>query len=231
MATALVDVAGADVDGVVLTITPPISISGRIRVEGASSSPTTLPVTVMLRPTSIGPMPPLRPAQANAEGMFTLDGVAPGEYEVIVNAPPIAVGQQGATYVKEMRFGANDLLTQPLVVTGPVSDTIDVVFSTNAGQITGTVRGDSQELIGNAQVVIIPDQRTRHDLVRVIPTNASGQFTVRSVAPGAYKVFVWQNVERNSWFDPAVLAAYEQYGTPVTVTASSSITLDLRVIR
>jgi hypothetical protein len=183
----------------------------------------------MLRPTSIGPVPPLRPAQANAEGVFTLDGVPAGEYDVIVNAP--TAGQQGTTYVKEIRFGSNDLLTQPFVVTGPVSDTIDVVFSTNAGQITGIVRSDSPQSVTNAQVVIIPDQRTRHDLFKVVPTNASGQFNFRSVALGSYKVFAWQNVERNSWFDPAVLAAYEQYGTPATVSASSNVTLDLRVIR
>jgi Carboxypeptidase regulatory-like domain len=100
MATALVDVGGADVDGIVLTITPPISISGRIRVEGASSQ-STLAASIMLRPASPGPVPaPLRPAQANAEGIFTLEGVPPGEYSVTVNAAS-GPGQQGTAYVKQ----------------------------------------------------------------------------------------------------------------------------------
>ena len=133
-------------------------------------------------------------------------------------------------YVKEIRFGSGDVLTNSMIVTGPTSDKLDVVFGKNGGKITGTVRADSQQLISNAQVVLIPDQRDRHDLYKFVLTDANGQFTFPAVAPGSYKVFAWENVEQFSWFDPPVLARYEAQGVAARVTESSNVTLELKLI-
>jgi carboxypeptidase family protein len=228
MATAPVDVNGADVDGVVLTFVPPTSISGRVRIEG-ETLPQNFRATVNLRQdvlSGFGPGP--RPAQANAEGTFNLDGVVPGEYRVA--ASPQFGSSQMNLYVKEIRFGSTDVLNNVMVVTGPTSDKIEVVFGKNAGQINGTVRADSQQFVSNAQVVLIPDTRDRHDLYRVAIANTNGQFTFPSVAPGSYKAFAWENVEQFSWFDPTVLARYESQGMAATVNDSSNVTLDLKVI-
>jgi hypothetical protein len=135
-------------------------------------------------------------------------------------------------YVKEIRFGATDVLTHPLTVTGSVSDTMEVVFGKDGSKVTGTVRADSQQLLPNVEVVLIPDQRDRHDLYNMTITSPTGQFTFPSVPPGSYKAFAWENVERFSWFDPTVLAGFEPQGlhTTVNANASSDVTLDVKVI-
>ena len=228
VATVPVDVAG-DVDGVVLTFVPPTAISGRIRIEG-EPLPQNSRASVNLRPAVssgvFGPSP--RPSQANADGTFHIDGVGPGEYRVTVN---LQFGSsQMNLYVKEIRFGSTDVLSNPMVVTGATSDALEVVFGKDGGQVSGTVRADSQQLISSAQVVLVPAQRDRHDLYKFAIIDASGQFKFLSVPPGSYKVFAWENVEQFSWFEPTVLARYEAQGKPVTVTESSNVTLDLKVI-
>ena len=228
IATAPVDVNGADVDGVVLTFVPPTSIAGRMRIEGDSLSQN-FRAGVNLRPAVLnGFGPPPRPSQPNAEGTFSIDGVVPGEYRVTANAQ--FGSSQMNLYVKEIRFGSTDVLNDLMVVTGPTSDRLEVVFGQNAGKMSGTVRADSQQFVSSAQVVLVPDKRDRRDLYKFTIANPNGQFTFPSVAPGSYKVFAWENVEQFSWFDPAFLTAYEGQGMPATVNESSNVTLDVKVI-
>jgi len=229
IATAAVDVAGADVDGVVLTFVPPTSIPGRVRIEG-ELLPQNFRATISLRPAVLGTAFGgfVRPAQTNADGAFSLDGVAPGEYRVTANAN--FGSSQIKLYVKEIRFGSADALTHPLTVTGSVSDTMEVVFGKDGSKVGGTVRADSQQLLPNVEVVLVPDQRDRHDLYYMTITNPTGQFAFPSVPPGSYKAFAWENLERFSWFDTTVLARFEPQGLHTTVNASADVTLDLKVI-
>jgi hypothetical protein len=112
-----------------------------------------------------------------------------------------------------------------LLQTGNASIEGVVVSSTTKG----TVRKDPQT--APAQVVLVPDQRDRYDLYRLATTDPAGSFTLRAVPPGSYKAFAWQQIERNSWFDPVVMRAYEQNGVPVRSGGSSDVTLDLNVIQ
>ena len=226
IANAFVDVRG-DVDGVALTFEPPLSLSGRITVDG-KALPAGSRASVSLRPAVFGPAagPPPRPPQWNPDGTFRIDGIPPGEYRV--EACCIG-GPQSDTYVKEIRLGSVDVLTHLLVVSGPIPETLEVVLGEGAGEINGTVQGDSQKTAANVSVVLIPDRRERRDLFKFTATDASGHFTFRTVPPGSYKVFAWAEIEQNSWFDADVLRSYEQYGAPAKVSESGTITLDVKL--
>ena len=88
---------------------------------------------------------------------------------------------------------------------------------------------DRQQPAQRAQVLFIPDRRDRRDLYKTALTNASGEFTIRTVPPGSYTVFA-ADAQDGSILDPAVLAKLEQRGQRVTVTTSSNITLSLRLL-
>jgi hypothetical protein len=121
-------------------------------------------------------------------------------------------------------------IPSPLLVRGPVLDPIEIVIGTDGGQIRGTVRSDSQQLLATARVVLIPEQRERHDLYKLTIPAPNGKFLFEAVRPGSYRLFAWDDIGQNSWFDPAVLVSYESQGIPITVDPSGEVRADLRII-
>ena len=216
------DVA-ADMEGVVLELGPGISIPGSLRVEGAPL-PTTPGPRVALRPTNVnGLASPLLPI--NADGTFTLTNVMPGEYRVSVLGMPVDY------FVKEARIEQTDALNDPWVITGPVRGSLNVVVSSAAGQVEGTVTDSRLQGVSALTTVLIPDQhRDRTDLLRTTVTDQSGKFTMRGIAPGAYKVFAWEALEPNAYFDPQILRQYEDQGKPIRVVEGGKVTAEVKMI-
>jgi hypothetical protein len=216
------DVA-ADMEGVVLELGPGISIPGSLRVEGAALPATPSP-RVTLRPTNPnGLSSPLLPL--NADGTFTLTNIMPGEYRATVLGMPVDY------YVKEARIEQTDVLNDPWVITGPVRGSLNVVVSSATGQIEGTVTDSRLQGVSALVTVLIPDQhRDRSDLFRTAVTDQSGKFTMRGVAPGAYKIFAWEALEPNAYFDPQILRQYEEQGKAIRMVEGGKITAEVKMI-
>ena len=214
---------GADIEGVLLELGPGISIPGTLRVEGAPL-PTTPSPRVVLRTASVnGIASPTLPL--NADGTFTLTNVMPGEYRATVLGMPVDY------FVKEARIEQTDVLNDLWVTTGPVRGTLNIVVSSGAGQIDGTVIDSRLQGVPALQTILIPDQnRDRIDLIKTAVTDQSGKFTLRGVAPGNYKIFAWEAIEPNAYFDPQILRQYEDQGKPVLVTEGGKILADVKMI-
>jgi hypothetical protein len=214
---------GADVEGVLLELGAGISIPGSLRVEGAPLPATPGP-RVSLRSTTVSSLaPPLLPI--NADGTFTLTNVMPGEYRATVLGMPVDY------FIKEARIEQTDVLNEPWVITGPVRGSLNIVVSNGAGQIEGTVTDSRLQGVPALTTVLIPDQhRDRTDLFKTAITDQSGKFTLRGVAPGAYKIFAWETLEPNAYFDPQILRQYEDQGKAVRVVEGGKITTEVKMI-
>jgi 5-hydroxyisourate hydrolase-like protein (transthyretin family) len=216
------DVTG-DLDGVVLTLNPGVSISGTLTVEGAPLPATPAPRISLRSPSPAALSSSLQPI--NPDGTFTLTNVFPGEYRVFVT--PLPPGY----YIKQARNDQEDILNQPWVVGGSVRGALDVVLSSNAGQIDGTVTNSKLQTISAIQVVLIPDQnRDRSELFRTVVTNQDGQFRMVSVPPGDYRLYAWETLEPNSYYDPEVLTHYEPHSKPIKVLEGAKLTTELKLI-
>jgi hypothetical protein len=80
-------------------------------------------------------------------------------------------------------------------------------------------------------MVLIPDAvRERVDLYRTATADQAGRFTVRSIAPGDYKLFAWQDLEPNGYFDADLLRPSEMSGKPVHVDESSKLSINAQVV-
>ena len=157
-----------------------------------------------------------------------MDGVVPGEYRVNVIGLQ-SVGQQSNVFLKEARFGSIDVLSQPLLISGPVSDQLEIVLGQNSGQISGTVLDERQQPLSTVQVVLVPDLRERRDLYKFAATDANGHFTLRPIPPGTYRLFASEDLEGNAIFDPDVMRRLEQNAKLVNVVESSNVTVELKV--
>ena len=218
-----VDVTG-DLEGLVLNMSAGLSVAGILRVEGAPLPSTPQAPRVTLRPTAPnGLSSPLQPT--NADGTFTLSNVFPGEYRVMVTPMPPDY------YIKEARNEQTDVLNQPWVIGNAIRGSLEVVLSSGAGQIDGTVVDARSQPVGSLQAILLPDQdRSRQELFKTAITDQNGKFTFRGVAPGNYKIFAWEGIEANSYFDPEVLRQYEPQGKAVRVAEGAKLTAEVKMI-
>jgi hypothetical protein len=222
-----VEMADRNIENFSIVVGPEFKLSGRFVMEdGSRSYPRVGQIT--RDPQVVGTVQAgfrFYSAPA-ADGSFTLDGAAPGDFRVNVQRLP------AGDYVKSIRLGNADVLNDGLHLTGPPQGLLEIVIGANAGSIEGSVSNDRQQALPNATVVLVPDPRFRQrsDLYKVVTTDSAGRFRITGVTPGDYKLLAWENVESGAWQDPAFIAAYENAGRPIHLYEGSSENVQLQVI-
>jgi hypothetical protein len=238
-----VSVGDSDVENLVVTVIPAGTIAGRIRVDGQQQSVTPdrlrlqlisrSPVSPALASTSLGRS--TFTATAASDFTFKFANISVGDYRLIVQGQgAVAAGARpgsNAVYIKEARFDGTDVLNGPLRISGTASGTLDILLGIGGGTVSGTLTDRRSQPVPVTQVVLIPDRyRDRTELYRVANTDENGHFNLIGVIPGEYKLFSWDGLEPNAWFDPDVMAQSETKGVPVRVTDSSSEMFDVKLI-
>jgi hypothetical protein len=228
-----VEVGNADLQNIAVVGLPGVSLSGRFIIEGRSRTGTDVNVTLLrvdqLRrdPENFGlPSggPSFNPPPA-ADGSFVLEGVGQGNFRVGIRAlPPDA-------YIKSMRMGNIDVLSDGLRINGVPENPLEIVIGANAAQIDGRVVNSRQEPLANRMVALIPDPPLRHriDLYKTTATDSSGRFQIRGVSPGDYKLFAWENVEAGAWQDQDFIRTHENRGRPVRLKEGDNENVQLGV--
>jgi hypothetical protein len=201
-------------------------ITGQIALRG------TLPAGKSLDQVRISLLPmdsllPLRfqnpSATSDNTGKFRLAAEREGSYRVRVSGLP-----QGF-YVKEARLNETDVLSDGSRFSA--SGTLSIVISEGAAQVDGHVINEQNKAVAGIEAVLIPDDhRNRAELFKRAVTDEQGQFSFTSVAPGNYRVFSWENIEPNSWFDESVVKKFEEKGKRVRAGESSHVTIEVRQI-
>ena len=109
---------------------------------------------------------------------------------------------------------------------------IQVVLSDKAGRVRGVARSENGAPFSNITVVLIPDQlRQRFDLYQSTTSEANGAYHFDHIAPGQYKLFAWEDIEKDAWRDPAFMRLYEATGKELSIGESSTMEMDTTVIR
>jgi hypothetical protein len=55
-------------------------------------------------------------------------------------------------------------------------------------------------------------------------------FSIRAIIPGDYKLFAWEALENNAYFDPELIKQVESQGKPIHVGESSRTDVEVRAI-
>ena len=230
-AQAALTVVNADVENVMLVITPPVSLPGRLIVEGQSLAavPSLDRVRVQLG-QSTDALAFIQNASASSstittDGILKIDGLLPGDYRVTVsNMPP-------GYFLKSARLDQSDGIEQLLHVTASPIGQLEVVLSPDGGQIEGTILNDKQQPMNGVQAVLIPEQRrTRFDLYSTSRSDLAGRFTMKGIPPGDYKLFAWEAIEPFVYYDSEFMRVSEGRGKLVHVSESSTQNVELRSI-
>jgi hypothetical protein len=164
-----------------------------------------------------------------ADGSFTLADVQSARYSLSFCCGSV---DSGNYYLKSARLGDEEVLESGLDLTHGVSGTLEVVLSSNGGQVEGVVLNANEQPEAAATVVLVPDEprRSQTRLYKDATTDQYGRFTITAIAPGGYKLFAWEDVEDGAYEDPDYLKAFEALGEPRTIRERSRESAQLKLI-
>ncbi len=226
---SVIEVGEKDLEGVSVSTSTGYPVSGKLSIENkAESDPDVakLRFEIAHEPNILG-FPQLNSnPKFSPNGEFTLATVAGGDYTVQITGLP-ANG-----YAKSVRLGTRDLLLETLHVDVQQLGRIEAVVGTDASTLTGHVVDERQDAAVNVKVVLVPDAplRRRWDLYKSTSTDPSGNFTIKTVPPGGYKVLAWEDIPDNIWTIPESLRVDESRGRSIHIGSAATERVELTVI-
>jgi len=135
-------------------------------------------------------------------------------------------------FIRSARSGGRDVLREGInLANGPV-DALEVIVASKGGTVEGIVNDSRKNPAFGAHIVLMPitDRRERSYLVKTVRADQYGRFAIRGITPGDYKLFSWDDLEPNIFFDPSFMEPYEAQGKVVHVEEDGYVTLDLIAI-
>jgi hypothetical protein len=215
-------VSDADVNGVTLAEKPAIDVSGTVTVEGPQ--PDKLEMRINLLSTQGRGQH--RNSGEDAEGAFVIKGVAQQVYQLqISRVPP-------GKYVKSIRLGDQENNSGEIDLSEHTSASLSIMLGADGGEVDGTVQNASGQPAPAMQVTLAPAEEfeARLDLLKRAFTDASGNFQIKDVAPGEYKVFAWESDPEGSTQSAEFRKPFESKGVALTVGPKEKASVQLNVI-
>jgi protocatechuate 3,4-dioxygenase beta subunit len=223
------DIVDRDLIGVTLGILPPVTLTGKISIDGPAIDFSKLRIVTLpdnrlnaeLGNINIGPGPGAQRLIA-PDGTFSLPVNGGNRVHLTVVALPTGVYltdiQQDGASVYDSGF---DIVAE----THPVQ----IVLKADGATVKGRIVSPSGKPVSNAAVVLVPPEGRRQNraLFRVVNTDSNGNFTHSGVAPGEYKVFAWiAGMPGGSYYNSKFLSRYEDRGRPITVSPGATVNVD-----
>ncbi len=205
-----IDVGATDIDNVQVQLAKPVDIP--VTLSGAQNS------NVIVQLFGKNGMVGGGSTSVDQNGGGKIPGVMPGTYRVSVP------NMGGSNCVTAITSGSQDLSREELVVTAgaPVAP-IQVVQSGTCAQLTVNVNGQVQ---GQIAIVIVSDRKTFEPWVSAIQ---GGQFTLRDLSEGDYKVYAFDDVNNLEYANPEVMSSYKGEAVHLEAGQTTSVQLEMNV--
>jgi hypothetical protein len=221
-----IEVGNADVEGVLLTISKAASISGHVRWEGSPAMEEGDDLFLSARGADELSQEGAY-ARVDPDGSFSWNEVPEGPLRVT------AYGLSPDGYVKAVSYGNVDATAEGFTARAGSVAALEVTLSARGARVRGGVAdSDGLPSVG-VWVVLVPDaaRRERHDLYKTARTDQHGQFVLRGLTPGDYKLFSWDQIDEGAWEDPDFLKPFEEKGEKVTVQEGDLKSVNLTAIK
>jgi hypothetical protein len=235
------EIKDRDVEGGTITLSPSVTLRGRVRNNPGSLAPLGQ-VLIRMRPTDWrglhpGMAPNPTPTQRLAVGSdgnfaferhwnpYTYGTVAPGHYQIDVAGLPPDV------YVSSMTYGAKEVRDSGIDINGEPESELEIRLDSPGATIAGVVKNNKGGIVPDAKVALV--SQNSNVVVPLSPTRDSdqdGTFSFQGVAPGNYAVFAWTAIPKGAWNDPKFLEPFQSQGKKVQAEKGSTVNIELKVI-
>jgi protocatechuate 3,4-dioxygenase beta subunit len=223
-----IDVGGQNLDNIAVTLSPGAELAGQIKAEGPEGIDLTgIHISLRPRDTTAMYMVAMPNGHVKDDGSFTLTQVLQEHYDVFVSGLP------DGYYVKSVRAGDDEVRDSGLDATSGAPASLTVTISPGAGEIDGMVQNDKQEAAAGALVVLIPNdakRRERREAYKTASTDQYGRFALKSVDPGEYKLYAWDDIESGAYMDADVMKPFESQGVAMSIHENGKESAQLKLI-
>jgi hypothetical protein len=234
VAFADVRVDGEDVPNVSLSLLSSFTIAGRVAFEGEKPPPpladfrVSVPITLTVANAGLA-VPQL---QLESAGTFKVEGIVPGLYRMFGNIQGLRA-PIGAWWLKSLVVNGRDILDAPLDLQQGTDQAV-ITFTDRASEIAGTLKDAQGVPAPEAYAVAFSTDRSawffNSRRVAAVRPGRDGQFSIRNLPPGEYRLAAVIDLDQGEWFDPAVLERLLVTAGSITLEGVEKKTLDL-VIR
>lgn len=218
-----IEVAGKDLDGIELALSPGWVMKGTVRLDGAAEELEDRGGVEI----SLVPLEGFRcasepacviPSHAISPREFEIRSLIPGRYRVWVAA-------YGAVYVKSAKTGGADLLaTTELVIGTGGPPQIEIVLAADGAKVSGSIVGPEV----NALVLMAAESMARPPLTQTV--DEDGSFTFYDVPPGTYRLHAFRQSAEVEYAAPRILRQLAGSGMRVEVQPGGEVTVRLQAL-
>jgi len=239
-----VTVGDSNIEGLALTLIPRPEITGTLTLEdgdiatllkpaqnmpGVAAAgnvvvPRTGRLTLNLTQTENGPGGGST-AQVNEDGTFRFNALGTTKYALSVPTP------QG-TYLKSARFAGQDVLHAPIDTTSGTGGMLELVFSSKAATVTGSVQNEKGETLAGMMVTLWPKTANAGLTggVHLSFADQSGAFKFQSLAPGDYYLASWEDLDPGLAQSAEFLNHFTSDASAITLAEGGQESRDLKPV-
>lgn len=206
-----IEVGSEDIHDVAIPLQPSIDLSGTVSVEGPDAARFPASFVNLVSGDDIPYNGPQLRGIVGKDGSFKITGVPPGIWDI--NAGPLPPGG----YIKSMRLGDLDVLTEEMVIQPSAQAPLKIVIGTQAATVRGEVTSNGQP--ARAVVLLAPESRFRQvfSFYRYVSADTNGHFEIKGAPPGTYQLFALDEFDPQSIPDPDFQKTLESGGVTVTL--------------
>jgi uncharacterized protein (DUF2141 family) len=219
-----VTVASGNLTGIVLTLSPWFDLPAQVSVAETGNTVNLRNVRVSLQPVGLVFRSGNLNVPADANGRLVFNALSSGRFTVNVQDIP------DGCFVQHIKYGGQEVTGDGVEIALPAL--LEVVLSSTAAKISGSVMDKDGKPVSQATVALIPsDAGAKAISVTIsVTTDDSGNFTAAHLRAGTYRLLAWQDIEPGAYADPEFRKPFESGATEVTVGPSEQQTAQLHAI-
>jgi hypothetical protein len=218
------DVNAADISGVVVSIMPPVNLTGQVILQNPPANGTASQLRVTLQPAGQENVGTYQNLPVDGNGSFSLPDLEPGRYTVQVANKPAGM------YVQSITLNHQDIMASGIDFSQGGGGELQITLKSGAAEVDGTLSGDGAQQAANGVALLVPES-VLPDGSGVLngPVRAGGIFSIQNVPPGRYFAFAVPQLT-SVWQNPEFQREMQRTGTQVEVQENAQAHVELRLL-
>ena len=209
-ALAEVQVAGADINNVVLSLQPAMTIRGRVVFDATSMTPPTMKdvrVSILTLPgaTQVSVMP--SQVVLNEDGTFSATGIMPGAFRVAASLP---AAQSRGWIVRGAMLDNRDVMDTGFEVRpGEDVNGLTLTYTDRPAELSGVLTDAAARPASDYFIILFAADpqlwRVGARRIQYVRPGTDGRFQFSNLPAGKYLLAALTDVAPGEWLDPAFL--------------------------